>query len=108
MKHTLSLLLAALLALPLAVRADQLPGEAKAFKCTGCHGPAGMKSAPGQPAIGGRPAEDLVAILLDYQRLRRINPAMQALLLGMDDADLEDVAEFFSLAGGAVDTAYLR
>lgn len=108
MKHTLSLLMAALLALPLAARADQLPGEAKAFKCTGCHGPAGMKSAPGQPAIGGRPAEDLVDLLEDYRQLRRINPAMQALLLGMERQDIEDIAEFFSLSGGAVDTAYLR
>lgn len=108
MRTPLSLLLAASLGLPLAAKADPLPGEAKAFKCTGCHGPTGMKSAPGQPVIGGRPAEALVAILHDYQRLRRLNPAMQALLLGLDDADLEDIAEYFSLAGGEVDTAYLR
>jgi cytochrome c553 len=101
MKTALSLLLAGLLAWPVAAPADSLPGEAKAFPCTACHGADGMKSAPGQPAIGGRPAEALVALLQDYRHLRRINPAMQILLLPMSDQDVEDVAEYFSLAGPA-------
>lgn len=99
MKTALPLLLAALLAHPLAARADSLPGEARAFPCTACHGPDGMKSAPGQPAIGGRPAADLVALLQDYRHLRRVNPAMQVLLLSMSEQEVEDVAEYFSLAG---------
>ncbi|GEM_PF-4486685 len=93
-----------LLALSLAslihgASADQLPGEAKAFQCTGCHGPHGMKSAPGQPAIGGRDPDEILALLKDYQSLHRINPAMLALLIGLRDEDLEDIAEYFSLVG---------
>lgn len=99
MKLALPLLLAGLTATAFAAQADTLPGEAKSFPCTACHGPEGMKAAPGQPAIGGRPAEDLIAILRDYQHLRRINPAMQVLLLGMSDEDVEDVADYFSLTG---------
>lgn len=99
MKRPLPFVLTILLSTPLVAGADTLPGEAKAFQCTACHGPEGMKAAPGQPAIGGRPAEELVAILQDYQHLRRINPAMQVLLLGMSDEDVEDVADYFSLTG---------
>lgn len=94
-------LLIGLLALPALTLADRLPGEAKALYCTSCHGQQGMKSAPGQPAIGGRPAQELVAVLHDYQRLRRFNPAMQMLLLSMSEQDVVDVAEYFSQAGGA-------
>ena len=58
-----------------------------------------MKSAPGQPTIGGRPVDEIKAILHDYQTLSRINPAMLALLIGMTEQDLEDVAEYFSISG---------
>ncbi|NTV97175.1 MAG: c-type cytochrome [Thiobacillus sp.] len=98
MKAPLTFLLAGLLAAP-GVLADTLPGADKAFQCTACHGPDGMKHAPGQPAIGGRSSAELTAILQDYQHLRRINPAMQILLLPMSDQDLENVAEYFSLVG---------
>lgn len=98
MRALLPLLTAGLLAAP-AAQADALPGEAKAFQCTACHGPDGMRHAPGQAAIGGRSVEELVAILKDYQHLRRVNPAMQVLLLSMSDQDIENVAEYFSLAG---------
>jgi cytochrome c553 len=101
-------LLAALSAAAFPAQADILPGEAKALHCTSCHGTDGMKSAPGQPAIGGRPTEALVAILHDYKHLRRINPAMQVLLLSMSKQDIEDVAEYFSLSGQPAAQAAVR
>ncbi|MFA5083252.1 MAG: hypothetical protein WC474_11945 [Hydrogenophilaceae bacterium] len=97
MKAHLPFVLAALMAS--TAMADILPGADKAFQCTACHGPDGMKAPPGQLAIGGRPTEALVALLQDYRHLRRINPAMQVLLLNMSDQDIEDVAEYFSLSG---------
>jgi cytochrome c553 len=67
-----------------------------------------MKSAPGQPAIGGRPVDSLFSMLQDYRHLRRINPAMQVLLFGMSDRDVADVAEYFSLSGKAPDTVSVK
>lgn len=104
MKAPLPFLLAGLLASPAAM-ADILPGADKAFQCTACHGPDGMRAPPGQLAIGGRPAEVLVTILQDYRHLRRINPAMQVLLLNMSDQDIEDVADYFSLSGTTTSAA---
>ena len=53
----------------------------------------------GQPAIGGRDPDEILSLLKDYQSLHRINPAMLALLIGLRDEDLEDIAEYFSLVG---------
>lgn len=91
-----ALLLACLVGLPGAALAD---GAAKAHLCTGCHGNDGQKAAPGQAGIGGRPVAALVAAMQDYQHLRRLNPAMQVLLLSMSDQDINEVAEYFSRAG---------
>ncbi|TCJ11508.1 hypothetical protein EZJ19_15700 [Parasulfuritortus cantonensis] len=99
MKRLIPAFLAGALIWAGAARADILPGETKAFQCTACHGPTGMRHAPGQAAIGGRSAEELAAILRDYRHLRRINPAMQVLLLPMSEQDVDDVAEYFSLVG---------
>lgn len=104
----LTTVLSGLLTSALPVAADMLPGEAKAYGCIGCHGADGMKSAPGQPAIGGRPAEALLALLHDYRALRRINPPMQFLVLNMTEDDLENVAEYFSLIGSDQTGSRLR
>lgn len=99
MKPCAPYLFAGLLAVSSAALADVLPGEAKAFPCTSCHGPDGMKHAPGEAAIGGRSEAELIAILNDYRQLRRVNPAMQALLLSLNERDIADIAEYFSLSG---------
>jgi cytochrome c553 len=89
---------ALLFAAPQVATADELsPG--KAYTCTSCHGADGMKSAPGQPAIGGRSTEELVTILQAYRHLNRVNPAMQLLLLSMNETEIRDVAQYFSQAG---------
>jgi cytochrome c553 len=90
-------LLSLLLTLP--ILADDLPGASKAVRCMGCHGVDGMKSAPTQPAIGGREPAAMIAMLDEYRYLRRFNPAMQALLFSMSNTDIADVADYFHIAG---------
>lgn len=103
--RTLSLLfsLCCLAAPAFASDATPAQGAAKAHLCTGCHGVDGMKSAPGAAPIGGRPVGTLVSAMQDYRHLRRLNPAMQVLLLSMTDEDILVVAEYFSSAGGAAE-----
>lgn len=98
MSHLHLTLILALLALTPA-HADELPGADKARYCISCHGENGLKSAPTQPAIGGRSAADLIVLLDEYRHLRRFNPAMQMLLVGMNDTDLADIADYFAIAG---------
>lgn len=101
MKYALPLILASLAAIPAPALADPGTGAAKAHLCTGCHGADGMRSAPGEAGIGGRPVAALVAAMQDYRHLRRLNPAMQLLLLSMTDQDIQEVAEYFAKAGSA-------
>lgn len=97
-----TLCISALLTLP-AQAADEQTGAAKAHLCTGCHGSDGMKAAPGAVPIGGRPVVALVSAMQDYRHLRRLNPAMQLLLLSMTDQDILDVAEYFARSGTVAD-----
>ena len=71
-------------------------GRAKAVPCTACHGPTGLREAPGQPAIGGMPADYLMGAMLDFREGQRLHPYMQFLLLGMSVQDLEDIASYFA------------
>lgn len=90
----------ALAAAPLAAQSEQtVQGWALSQACTSCHGIEG-RGGGAIPALAGRPAPDLRALLQD---LRRDDAAMDAgatimprLLRGYDHAQLEALAAYFA------------
>ncbi len=98
MKTTRILLTAVVTCAALAAQAagDPVMGQGKSYACTSCHGADGLKQAPGQPTLGGRPAEQLIQSMQDIRAGRRLHPYMQILLLFMTDRDMADIAAYFA------------
>ncbi len=87
---------------------DPQTGQGKAYPCTACHGADGLKQAPGQPLIGGRPAGQLLAAMHDFRSLKRFHPYMQILLLSMTEKDMEDIAAYYAGVGKAPPTKAVK
>ncbi|MBS7455991.1 c-type cytochrome [Coralloluteibacterium stylophorae] len=104
MNHVLARgLLAAALALSasaaFAQDAAQLPADIpeKAKACTQCHGPTGLESlAPTYPKLAGQYPDYLAKALHDYRSGERQNPQMQPFAQNLSDADIEEIAAYFS------------
>lgn len=75
---------------------DPVLGQGKSYACTSCHGADGLKQAPGQPILGGRPADQLVKAMQDIRAGRRLHPYMQVLMLFMTDKDMADIAAYYA------------
>ncbi|MEW5755377.1 MAG: c-type cytochrome, partial [Pseudomonadota bacterium] len=71
-------------------------GAAKADSCTGCHGIAGISEYGDWPSLRGQKAEYLVTQLTDYREGRRENPIMKRVAQALSDADIADLAAYFS------------
>lgn len=71
-------------------------GAAKVAVCVACHGPEGNAVVPAFPALAGQKAEYLYQSLAGFRR--RADPAspMTAQVEKLTDADLRDVAAYFS------------
>ena len=71
-------------------------GAAKVTVCVACHGPEGNAVVPAFPALAGQKAEYLYQSLAGFKR--RADPAspMTAQVEKLTDADLHDVAAYFS------------
>lgn len=77
-------------------------GELKAYTCTGCHGIPGYSNIYPTykvPKVGGQNYEYLVAALKAYRNGERNHPTMELQAESMSDADIEDVAAYFSAQG---------
>jgi cytochrome c553 len=73
--------------------------EAKLQSCFACHGENGDKPLlPDYPIIAGQYADYLAQALRSYRNGRRQHPIMtaQVTALGLTDADIEGLAEYFS------------
>jgi sulfide dehydrogenase cytochrome subunit len=79
-----------LLALPAAAQAP-LAAEG----CTGCHGPNGA-GAGGVPAIAGRDAAELRALMAAFRANERPATIMGRVARGYTEAEIAAVAEHFS------------
>jgi len=88
--------------------ADQNPllgsaeeGKVKAVLCSGCHGLNGEgKIMPdGEPAIpllAGQIPGYLVKAMYDYKTDKRVDPVMNAISKGLTDADIANLAAYYS------------
>jgi cytochrome c553 len=108
---TAALAVAAALAVP-AARAGVEEGRAKAVVCAACHGADGNASMAGVPSLAAQPKQFLVSALFQFREGKRVNPVMSPLAANLSNADLNDLAAFFSAqparAAAAADAAVLE
>ncbi len=95
----LSLLLdasAGLLAEP-ALAGDTAAAKAKAqVLCENCHGKDGVAVLPGAPNLGGQQKEYLLQQLRAYRSGSRQNAQMSIVAKTLTDADIENLADWYS------------
>jgi cytochrome c553 len=84
-----------------AVTGDAGAGKPKAAACIGCHGPAGIAPVPMFPNLAAQKADYLYWSLVEFQRSARPDSPMTAQVAKLSDADLLDLAAYFSALPGA-------
>lgn len=90
----LGLLLGAVLAAP-SQAADLMAGKEKYKVCAGCHGPTGTGNAAlGYPQLSGKDAAYVAEQLRAFKSGRRESATMKAMVSGLNDADIDNVAAY--------------
>ncbi len=98
-----SLALAAVLAalsLPAAASGNPDAGREKSVPCKACHGESGLSQSPEFPKIAGQHADYLYTALKHYKAGKRKNPIMGGQVANLSDADMRDLAAWFSAQSG--------
>jgi cytochrome c553 len=75
---------------------DVKAGRAKAQMCQACHGLDGLSKVPDAPNIAGQTEPYIVAQLKAFKSGARKNDAMSVVAPALSDADIEDLAAYFS------------
>ncbi len=77
--------------------------------CVQCHGANGAKALSAEyPALAGQYPDYLVRALQDYKSGKRKNPIMAGIIAGVNEADFEAIALFFSRQQGLCTTDEIR
>jgi cytochrome c553 len=71
-------------------------GRAKAQVCAACHGADGNATIDGIPSLAGQPKQFIVMALYMFREGRRKNDAMTPFVEKLSNADLNDLAQYFS------------
>lgn len=85
-----------------AAKPDPAKGQQIATQvCAACHGPDGNSVAPANPKLAGQFAEYLYKQLTNFKaqggkKAERENPIMAGMVANLSDADMKDVAAYFS------------
>jgi cytochrome c553 len=98
MKKTLFILAAVTLGFSLPVHANGSyeAGKTKSANCAGCHGADGVSAISAFPKLAGQHSDYLYHALKDYKAGKRKNPTMAAQVESLSDADMHDLAMYFS------------
>ena len=101
MKKILSLVAVAALGLNSApsLAGDAAAGKTKSATCVACHGPNGISTNDLWPNLAGQKEGYLIAQLKAFRDGQRSNPMMSPMAAPLSDADIEDLAAFFSSMG---------
>ncbi len=75
---------------------DVEAGKTKAVVCAGCHGPDGNSFNPLWPKLAGLSASYLTKQINDFKAGTRSDPIMGAQAASISDADLVNLAAYFS------------
>ena len=76
--------------------ADAAAGQKKAQVCVACHGPNGNSTNPAMPALASQPQQFIVTQLFMFREGNRKDPQMSPVAAKLTNADLNDLAAFFS------------
>lgn len=90
---------------------DAAAGQAKSALCATCHGSDGNSALAINPKLAGQNASYIVKQLQDYKSGARSNPTMSAMVAGLSEQDMLDVAAWFSSQSvtlGGADAATLE
>ncbi|MCP5141855.1 MAG: c-type cytochrome [Chromatiales bacterium] len=79
-----------------AIAGDAAAGKAKAASCAGCHGAAGVSNNPMWPNLAGQKAGYLAKAIKDYKSGARKDPMMSPMAAPLSDADIDNLAAYFS------------
>lgn len=71
-------------------------GRAKAQVCVACHGVDGVATNPELPSLAGQPRQFMVQALFMFREGKRKNALMTPFAANLSNADLNDLALFFS------------
>ena len=102
-RFTAPLVLATLLISGVAsASGDAEAGKTKAATCQACHGPDGNAGIdPQYPRLTGQYADYIAKALHEYKNDDRKNPIMKGFASTLSDADIDDLAAYYStLPGG--------
>lgn len=75
---------------------DAAAGKAKAATCAGCHGAAGVSANPLWPNLAGQKDAYLVKQIKAFRDGTRTDPMMSPMAKPLSDADIENLAAYFS------------
>jgi cytochrome c553 len=102
MKKTLFLLAAVVLgfSLPVHAKGNYEAGKAKSTTCAACHGADGVSTIASFPKLAGQHRDYLYHALKDYKSGKRKNPLMAGQVQALSDADMMDLAMYFSMQKG--------
>ncbi|MDP3584623.1 MAG: cytochrome c [Thiobacillus sp.] len=102
MKTPLFILAAVALAasLPVHAKGNYEAGKAKSTSCAACHGAEGVSAVPSFPTLAGQHRDYLYHSLKDYKSGKRNNPLMAEQVKALSDADMLDLAMYFSKQKG--------
>lgn len=79
-----------------ALATDAEAGRQKAQACVACHGPGGNSANPIMPSLAGQPKQFIVTQLVMYREGNRKDPQMSPMARNLTNADLNDLAAYFS------------
>ena len=101
MKKILSLtLLAAVCCAPLqGIAGDAAAGKTKSATCAACHGANGISPNDMWPNLAGQKEGYLKAQLKAFRDGQRNNPMMAPMAAPLSDADIDDLAAYYSSLG---------
>jgi len=86
----------ALFLFPGFAAADAEAGKAKAVVCAACHGEGGNSPDRAVPSIAGQPAQMIATQLYQFREGNRKDPVMSPMAAKLTNADMNDLAAYFS------------
>lgn len=76
--------------------ADTSAGAQLAGRCSACHGQHGISNNAMYPNLAGQKQAYLVKQLRDFAAGKRTDPVMSAMVKGLSEQDMENLAGYFS------------
>ena len=78
---------------------DVEAGKATSKKCMACHGADGVSKMDMYPNLAGQKQKYLVSQMKAFRDGKRVNPMMKGPSAGLSDADINNLAAFYSSQG---------